>query len=352
MHSDHFFSVDYESARQRFLDAAQACGAQLDRVEIGAKGPAGENLSIDFARLGELSQAKRIVVHTSGVHGVEGYVGSAIQLELLSDFPNFTRSDAAIFVHSVNPYGMAWLRRWNENNVDLNRNFIVSKRWPRTASSKYQSICGLLNPETPPPKWDGFEIRAAYAIARYGYKNLQQAIAEGQYEFPRGLFFGGVELEESSRVLLDWLRVNCEGANEVTLVDVHSGLGRFADDVMLVGEKSDLSRLGELKSQFQHRVSYSGKSDVDYQTSGGLLDAVEVEIEGPSWLTLCHEFGTRSGLQVLKSLRAENRWHHYGDSKEIDHWSKRQLLSAFCPEKESWRTTVLAKGREVFQTFI
>lgn len=26
-------------------------------------------------------------------------------------------------VHVLNPYGMAWLRRVNENNVDLNRNF-------------------------------------------------------------------------------------------------------------------------------------------------------------------------------------------------------------------------------------
>jgi hypothetical protein len=34
---------------------------------------------------------------------------------------------AVVFIHAVNPYGMSFWRRWNENNVDLNRNFLSGK---------------------------------------------------------------------------------------------------------------------------------------------------------------------------------------------------------------------------------
>jgi hypothetical protein len=43
--------------------------------------------------------------------------------------------DAVVFVHALNPYGMAWLRRVNENNIDLNRNFMEFEKGP----SLYQS---------------------------------------------------------------------------------------------------------------------------------------------------------------------------------------------------------------------
>lgn len=78
------------------------------------------------------------VVHTSGVHGVEGYAGSAIQISFLKyilpnillrkSYPTF------IIIHSINPYGMANYRRFNENNVDLNRNGL-SGRFGKLRSS-------------------------------------------------------------------------------------------------------------------------------------------------------------------------------------------------------------------------
>lgn len=30
-----------------------------------------------------------------------------------------------LFIHAVNPYGFAWRRRVNENNVELNRSFLL-----------------------------------------------------------------------------------------------------------------------------------------------------------------------------------------------------------------------------------
>jgi len=45
-------------------------------------------------------------------------------------------------------------------------------------------------------------------VLRHGLRAVTQAIAEGQYEFPRGLFFGGSKLESGPALYLDWLRDN------------------------------------------------------------------------------------------------------------------------------------------------
>jgi len=118
-----FFSPDYLTARERFRAAAQAAGAALHALALDATGPGGEALTIEIAWLGD-QRARKIVLHTSGLHGVEAFAGSAIQLALLQQPPAPAADCALILVHVLNPYGMAWLRRANENNVDLNRNFL------------------------------------------------------------------------------------------------------------------------------------------------------------------------------------------------------------------------------------
>ncbi len=87
--------------------------------------PHEEELTIDISLFGAATP-QRILIHSSGLHGIEGFAGSAIQLRCLEDRLPVLRSDSTIvMVHILNPYGMAWFRRVNENNVDLNRNFRV-----------------------------------------------------------------------------------------------------------------------------------------------------------------------------------------------------------------------------------
>ena len=99
-------------------------GGQLDTFTWGLTGPLGEELAIDIAWLGA-GRPRRVLLHSSGLHGVEGFAGSAIQLQLLDELPRLPEDGAVLIAHVLNPYGMAWLRRVNEHNVDLNRNFLA-----------------------------------------------------------------------------------------------------------------------------------------------------------------------------------------------------------------------------------
>ena len=90
--------------------------------DIGVSGPAGESLSIDTALLGNPSP-ENVVIVSSGLHGVEGFFGSAVQLAFIEQHSarrGLPSNAAIILIHALNPFGFAWRRRWNENNVDLN----------------------------------------------------------------------------------------------------------------------------------------------------------------------------------------------------------------------------------------
>lgn len=86
------------------------------------------------------------IIHCSGTHGIEGYLGSAIQLRFLHELflqqekqlrtnnvhappTKNTPVKKVLLIHAINPYGMRHHRRTNENNVDLNRNVLSDAMW-------------------------------------------------------------------------------------------------------------------------------------------------------------------------------------------------------------------------------
>src|SRR5262245_19392074 len=104
----HSFAASYSEARDKFLSAARVAGASLDRYANPTKGPQGEALSTDVARVGP-EDAGKIVVTISSTHGVEGYCGSGFQVDWLASVgaSGLPKDTAALFIHAINPYGFA-----------------------------------------------------------------------------------------------------------------------------------------------------------------------------------------------------------------------------------------------------
>lgn len=347
--AESLFSPDYCTARERFREAAATAGAELTKLQIDAKGPAGEDLSIDIAWIGGQSP-QQVLLHTAGLHGAEGFVGSAIQLSLLKERLSVPDDGALVFVHGINPYGMAWLRRFNEHNVDLNRNFLAADEKFAGAPEGYRKLNEFLNPQTPPQSGEFFLPRALWNIARHGFRNLKQAIAQGQYEYPRGLFFGGRQREQSAEILTDWCQQRLRTAQRIIALDVHTGLGDYAEDVLLVSYAPGAEHYEQLRGLLGRRVSALDPNNEAYQFRGGFLDSLERDIAGPAWTCICQEFGTLIPVQVLYALREENRWHHYGDPQALDHPAKRRLMQAFNPDDTGWRQRCLQRGTELYET--
>ncbi len=347
MDTDLYFSPDYRTARRRFKQAAARVGAKLETLEWGLRGPGGEKLGIDIAYIGN-KRAKRVLLHSSGIHGVEGFAGSAIQLRVLENLPERPKDGAYVFVHILNPYGMAHLRRVNENNVDLNRNFLDSEADYAGAARGYHILNPLFNPESP-PSFDFFYLRLAWKLFRYGVRRLRQAGAEGQYEYPQGLFFGGKRLEKGPHLYLEWIRENLKGSKRLCCVDVHTGLGRSGEQLVILERNQGGSYHKFLEPIYgeeldntepERAIVYQVRGGVDYGVPKALPAKAEVDF-------VTQEFGTVHGFEILSTLRQENRLTHYGNPSPL-HPVKLAIKDAFSPPRTDWKRKIITKGEKLF----
>jgi hypothetical protein len=120
-----YFASTYSEARAKFLAAARRAKANLTHHALpNLYGPEKEDLFIDVAQLGS-NNPDSLLILISGTHGVEGFCGSGCQVGYLADelYEVLPSKSGAILIHALNPFGFAWLRRVNEDNIDLNRNF-------------------------------------------------------------------------------------------------------------------------------------------------------------------------------------------------------------------------------------
>jgi hypothetical protein len=340
------FSPDYFTARDRFRAGIQRLGWILERHPIATRGPNGEELTIDVGFSSTLP-AERMVVLSSGLHGVEGLFGSAIQAALLDQWveagPPTVR---CVLLHGLNPYGFAWRRRFDERNVDPNRNFLLPGEPYAGAPAGYAALNALLNPQRPPSSWEPFTLKALWQIARHGRPALKQAIAAGQYEFPQGLFYGGAEPSESHRILADHLPRWLAGSRDVVHLDFHTGLGAYGMWKLLLDYPLSAEQAARLTKWYGPN-SFEGPetAGVAYDTRGGLGRWCTSQSLAANYLYACAEFGTYGPVKMLAGLRAENQAHHWtAATSSVADRAKRRLSDLFCPPDLNWRSHVLEQG--------
>jgi hypothetical protein len=341
--SERYFSSDYETARARFRRLALEAGGRIETLPLDVRLPSGEPLGIDVARFGK-EGSRRVLVHSSGLHGVEGFAGSAIQLQLLERGLALPAGIGMILVHILNPYGMVWLRRVNENNVDLNRNCLSSAEFSVPAPDVYRRLDAFLNPKTPPGA-ELFALRMAWILMRHGMPALKQAVHSGQYEFPQGLFFGGKHVEQGPRQYLEFLTSALAGAERVVNIDVHTGMGRYGEDTLLCPAAETVG----LRKEFKGPVApLDPEQGIGSRISGLLGTAIVRSLPRAKVTAMIQEFGTYSPVKMFRALRKENRWHHHGGGG-VNHPAKQELKAAFCPTDERWRLAVLRRGQALLE---
>lgn len=346
-----YFAPDYFAARQAFLTRARARRARIASYPMTARGPGAAELAIDTAYLG-VERPHRLLVVLSATHGVEGFAGSALQNQWLDQVAMsvFSADSGCLLVHAVNPYGFAWRRRVNERNVDLNRNAL--DHFPGPPNAAYAALDGWLNPKAPPRFPDAFLARGVWRVLTQGLAPLRQAIARGQYEFPRGLFFGGEQREESIAhleriVTADQFR----SAERVIVIDLHTGLGPAATYRLLIDVAEDAPGFRDLARWFGSDVVASSQQrrSAVYEVSGGIVEMIERRF-GPAQARVgVLEIGTVSLPHMLYRLYRENRATFYAPPESRVLAREREALrEAFCPSDPSWRRRVLAIGNRVF----
>jgi hypothetical protein len=341
------FSSDYSSARRRFRDAAAHLGWQLESYPVEAQHPVGEELTIDVALTPGRDNTRAVVV-SSGLHGVEGFIGSAVQLGALEQWADSYALPPVrcVFLHGLNPYGFAFVRRTNEESVDPNRNFLLAGELYQGSPEKYAELDRFLNPQRPPSRLEPFALKALLWIVEIGMPVLKQTIAGGQFDFPLGLFFGGSRPTRTNQVLSEHLHRWVRGCNEVIHLDFHTGLGPWATCKLLIDyplSKRQQARLDHFFGPDSYEIC--DPKLISYHVRGGFDRWCVASNPGCDYLHLCAEFGTYGAIQVVGGLRAENQAHHWGQpSDRSTIRAKERLKELFCPASRQWRTQTLSTG--------
>lgn len=348
MKPSQFFSVNYQQARQKFLNAARVAGAEIDSYENACSGVGGAGLFTDVAALGP-TDADNVLVLISGTHGVEGFAGSGIQSGLLSDaLAEYMGSGVRlVMIHALNPYGFAFLRRTNENNVDLNRNFVDHDQ-PYPINHEYEKLAKLVAPgsiSAPANTWAAF--RLLWFRYAFGKEKLQRVVTQGQYAHPDGLFFGGHFATWSNRTLHEIAARHLAGAARVVIVDLHTGLGPYGEAEIILNDPQHgpaYQRAVACWGEARVKSTVSGES-VSSQLSGTVKLAFDRMLAGAEVTAVGLEFGTSPPMQVFKALREENWLFHHGRE---DHPQaariKQQFLKMFYPDDDAWKQSVLEQG--------
>jgi len=352
MFGQTYYSLTYQQARQRFRSAAVAAGARLHRHRHPVFAAAdGSPLDIDIARLGSQS-ADRLLVLVSGTHGIEGFCGSACQTGFLTEaiYRELEPDTAVLLVHALNPYGFALETRVNEDNVDLNRNFVDHERSP--ANPDYETLHAALVPED----WHGpARLDADRVIGRFladsGARRLQEAVTHGQYTHADGIFYGGSRPVWSNGRWRAIVRRFIVGHRHIAYIDLHTGLGaRGAGEPIFRGGRDagaeERARRWYGEALTLSEAGTSSSTPIIGNTASALADEV-----GPdaTLTAITLEFGTVTGIEALAALRADN-WLRLQSETDpaVAAAIKHSLRNAFYPSDPSWRQAVWQRAQEVF----
>ena len=338
-----YFPADYRKARAAFIEACEAADLGVtSRVHPFAKGPDGKPVFLDTAVIGP-REAKSALLLISGTHGVEGYFGSGVQTGLLREglAKRVKKGAKIVLLHALNPSGFAWNRRVNEDNADVNRNFVNHKRPPKNAA--YDSLAGAIAPESlSAESFRKANAQLSQYAAKHGAFKLQEAISAGQYNHANGLYFGGPRMSWSAAMLKDVLKEEVRDAGRLTVIDFHTGLGGCGDAEMITEDLPGSSAYRRAKNLWGALVhsSEAGES-VSAPLTGTIDKAFTQWMKGKELTFAALEVGTAPIREVFDALRKDNWLHAFATPAHAKAATiKKEIRAAFYPDTADWKRKV------------
>ena len=363
-----YYHETYTESREAFVSASLQLKTHFDSVLIfktAVKSHTDTGLYVDYCYIPGASNPPRLLILSSGVHGVEGFVGSAVQLMFMEEFldEELGKQMGILFIHGLNPYGFKHYRRFTENNVDLNRNWDIDKSLFATPNPGYFRFNTLINPQHNVNVGSlcnrFFILKAALMMINNTIEFARQSILQGQYEYQDGLYFGGMDFEPQVYTVRSVLEEICADYQIIFNIDLHTGYGKwgvlhfFPNPV-----KDSLSRVNVEHLFRDYRIDW-GDAEKFYIITGGFPTFIGKLNPGKLFLPMTFEYGTMGSQSFLGSLKSlhivivENQGHIHGYEGDRD---KTEIIDQFnnmyFPESEAWRTQIINVSRETFDVLI
>lgn len=354
-YSDVFYN-EYDEVRSHLIEKVEALKSEGYAAEFSSYAiDEADNLYIDSIYIPATEKQTNLIVITTGVHGIEGYIGS-VMLDVFWDEIYTTEvikeNTGVLIVANVNPYGMKYHRRYNENNVDLNRNFILDwESFDTTVNKDYPKVNSFLGPQKAMGNIifheASFYGSLAVEVVQDGADVISNALLGGQYEYPEGVYYGGNGDEASTTFLKDVFKQTLESNYEnIVHIDVHSGYGpRY--NMVIFNSVFETMTEAESVALFDYDYVIANDSEDFYATTGDTTDYYyrlhEAIGSDTSLFSTCFEFGTigDSFVDSIISMKytVEENLNHWHPSKNdiTNEIIRERYQELFYPTEKEWR---------------
>lgn len=307
---------------------------------------------------------ENLLVLSSGLHGIEGFVGSAVQRALMEKLKEQKKLKTDIlFVHSLNPWGMKNKRRVNEKNVDMNRTFSSTPEMYQQKNEDYLKINSFLNPTDTLSLGVlhrlGFLFQSVRLIISYSMETLRRSILIGQYTEAKGLYFGGQDQDDLQLKLDILLQKDLARYKTITWIDLHTGYGEKAKLHLLANDsKSEAGQ--KIQSLFPNNPIDFGDQKNFYKTSGDMMSYLlqksnpKQQIQGVTF-----EYGTMDSQKTLGSIESlrrmviENQGFQSGYADDSVRSESTTLFSdMFFPQQDEWKSKIYLQTEQALKPFL
>ncbi len=361
-----WFIDDYAAARRDFLARGQGLASRLrgvERFELPVDSRSGvAGLFVDGLYVPAQGVPKRLLVISCGVHGVEGPTGSAVMRMFMAEFMNgpLLAETGVLFLHALNPYGFAMGRRVTENNVDLNRNASAGAALYQTVNGGYPIVDTMINPQGPADARAlanrFFHLQSVAMIARHGMRTLRQAVLQGQYQVPKGIYFGGQALEPQLAALAPRLQPILDTYPLSMSLDLHTGYGARGRLHLFFDPPKDDRVRQRLEAAFAGQVIDWASGADFYTVTGDVVGWMGSLRRSGLHLPAVLEYGTMDSQTTMGSIKSlhvsvlENQGAQFGYADEGSRADiRRNFLEMFNPSSPAWRTKVIQDSRALLR---
>ncbi|CBL44999.1 Hypothetical protein HDN1F_14160 [gamma proteobacterium HdN1] len=361
------FAENYTDARTRFLTILQALPTAYNHRALPCIGqaPNGESLYTDTVWIGP-ADASSVLVLISATHGVEGFAGSAIQIDLLQRLQvgNLPNNFAILIIHALNPWGFAWLRRCDHEGIDLNRNFINSYA-PPPSNSGYTELATALIPTD--GDWQSANQRLSEFAAQHGQRAYEIAVSGGQYSDPAGMFFGGLHASQARHHIEALIAEHQLSERALAVIDLHTGLGPFGYGEIICDHPHNTRGAEVAALWYGEAVTLPDIGSSSSVPKSGLLDyawhaIMNTAPNAPAGCFVTLEFGTYPVDNLFNVLRHDHALHaqrNIRSNNDTPDWQARaaqantaNMRRHFYPGTQAWQAMVLFQGRQTIDMAI
>jgi hypothetical protein len=360
-----YFQKSYVESREAFYLQVKGLKTKFNGVQLFyRKVPSkiDNDLTIDFCYIPAQKEPKKLLIFSSGVHGVEGFVGSAVQQMFMNEVLDGEMLDEVgiLLVHGINPYGFKYIRRVTENNIDFNRNCHTENSLFASGNDGYEDLYGMLNPEGKADlgslKNKFFMMVAINKLLKESMASLRQAVLQGQYEYDQGLYFGGNRFEPQLEILSEVFKEVSSDYDTVFNIDLHTGFGERGTSHLFPNPIDDNKVKASLETIFAGYEINWGDSKDFYIINGSFTDYIGKLLPDKFYLPMMLEFGTLNSKTTLGSVKSihnmvmENQGTQYGYKSTEDSLKiKQSFMEMYNPSSDKWRTKIMNDSKVILK---